>query len=88
MLLVSLSACGSALTIIFDGGFADTSGVDADKDVDETADMFKDLLKKKKKKSSKKDEEKEEEVPADDGEFDPSALKKKKYVHIYISCTL
>ncbi|KAF2275422.1 uncharacterized protein EI97DRAFT_434262 [Westerdykella ornata] len=48
-----------------------------DKEVDEVTDMFKDLAKKKKKKSSKP-KEGEEEAPAADGEFDPSALKKKK----------
>lgn len=50
---------------------------DADKEVDEVTDMFKDLAKKKKKKSSKP-KEGEDEAPAADGEFDPSALKKKK----------
>ncbi|ORY14934.1 domain found in IF2B/IF5-domain-containing protein [Clohesyomyces aquaticus] len=50
---------------------------DAEKEVDEVTDMFKDLAKKKKKKSSKPKEGEEEAVAAD-GEFDPSALKKKK----------
>ncbi|KAF2267215.1 eukaryotic translation initiation factor 2 beta subunit [Lojkania enalia] len=50
----------------------------ADKDVDEVTDMFKDLAKKKKKKSSKSKEGGEEEAVAADGEFDPTALKKKK----------
>ncbi|KAF2183132.1 eukaryotic translation initiation factor 2 subunit beta [Zopfia rhizophila CBS 207.26] len=49
---------------------------DADKEVDEVTDMFKDLAKKKKKKSKPK--EGDEEAVAADGEFDPSALKKKK----------
>lgn len=41
--------------------------------------MFKGLSKKKKSKKSKDTEEGEEgEAPAGDGEFDPSALKKKK----------
>ncbi|KAF1993078.1 hypothetical protein P154DRAFT_451208 [Amniculicola lignicola CBS 123094] len=56
---------------------AESHAADADKDVDEVTDMFKDLTKKKKKKSSKT-KEGEEEGAAADGEFDPSALKKKK----------
>lgn len=48
-----------------------------DKDVDEVADMLKDLGKKKKKPKKAKEDE-EAEAPAADGEFDPSALKKKK----------
>ncbi|KAF2009272.1 translational initiation factor 2 beta [Aaosphaeria arxii CBS 175.79] len=48
---------------------------DADKEVDEVTDMFKDLAKKKKKKPKKEDAD---DAVAADGEFDPSALKKKK----------
>ena len=48
-----------------------------DKDVDEVTDMFKGLSKKKKPKKPKDGEG--AEVPlAADGDFDPSALKKKK----------
>jgi translation initiation factor 2 subunit 2 len=48
-------------------------------DVDEVTEMFKGLSKKKKSKKSKDTEAGEgEETPAADGEFDPSALKKKK----------
>ncbi|OQD76859.1 hypothetical protein PENDEC_c003G03261 [Penicillium decumbens] len=48
-------------------------------DVDEVTEMFKGLSKKKKSKKSKDSEGGEgEETPAADGEFDPSALKKKK----------
>lgn len=46
--------------------------------VDEVTDMFKDLAKKKKKKSIKSKDGEDAEIPAGDGEFDPSALKKKK----------
>lgn len=48
----------------------------SDDKVDELTDMFKDLKKKKKKSSKAK--EGEEDGAAADGEFDPSALKKKK----------
>jgi translation initiation factor 2 subunit 2 len=51
----------------------------AENDVDEVTEMFKGLSKKKKSKKSKDTEAGEgEETPAADGEFDPSALKKKK----------
>lgn len=51
-----------------------------DKEVDEMTDMFKDLAKKKKKKSKtpKEGEEGAADGVTADGEFDPSALKKKK----------
>ena len=55
-----------------------------DKEVDEVTDLFKGLAKKKKpssktsKKSKDADGEGTEEAPVGDGEFDPSALKKKK----------
>ena len=51
-----------------------------DKDVDEVTDLFKGLSKKKKTKKPKDAEagEGDEAAPAADGEFDPSALKKKK----------
>lgn len=50
-----------------------------DKEVDEVTEMFKGLSKKKKTKKPKDTEAGEdEETPAADGEFDPSALKKKK----------
>ena len=48
-------------------------------EVDEVTEMFKGLSKKKKSKKSKDTEGGEgDETPAADGEFDPSALKKKK----------
>ncbi|KAJ5114982.1 domain found in IF2B/IF5-domain-containing protein [Penicillium alfredii] len=51
----------------------------ADKEVDEVTDMFKGLSKKKKTKKTKDSDAAEgDEAPAADGEFDPSALKKKK----------
>lgn len=53
----------------------------ADKDVDEVTDLFKGLSKKKKSKKPKDGEavDASEEPPATvDGEFDPTALKKKK----------
>jgi len=52
-----------------------------DKDVDEVADLFKGLAKKKKSKKPKEGEATDggdEATPVADGEFDPSALKKKK----------
>ena len=53
----------------------------ADKDVDEVTDLFKGLAKKKKAKKPKEGEVVdggEEAVVTADGEFDPTALKKKK----------
>ncbi|KAJ5197926.1 domain found in IF2B/IF5-domain-containing protein [Penicillium cinerascens] len=51
----------------------------AENEVDEVTEMFKGLSKKKKSKKSKDTEGGEgDETPAADGEFDPSALKKKK----------
>ncbi|KAB8220485.1 domain found in IF2B/IF5-domain-containing protein [Aspergillus novoparasiticus] len=52
----------------------------ADKSVDEVTEMFKGLSKKKKTKKPKDAEagEGDEASPAADGEFDPTALKKKK----------
>ncbi|KAL8830800.1 MAG: hypothetical protein Q9191_001230 [Dirinaria sp. TL-2023a] len=55
--------------------------VTSDKAVDEVTDMFKGLAKKKKSKKPKDGEDKsagDEATPAADGEFDPTALKKKK----------
>ncbi|KAL2219401.1 domain found in IF2B/IF5-domain-containing protein [Thermoascus aurantiacus ATCC 26904] len=51
-----------------------------DKEVDEVTELFKGLAKKKKSKKTKEAEagEGEEAAPAADGEFDPTALKKKK----------
>ncbi|KAL4897715.1 domain found in IF2B/IF5-domain-containing protein [Aspergillus ambiguus] len=51
-----------------------------DKSVDEVTELFKGLSKKKKTKKPKDAEagEGDEASPAGDGEFDPSALKKKK----------
>ena len=52
-----------------------------DKEVDEVTDLFKGLAKKKKSKKPKDGEAVEggeEGTPAADGEFDPTALKKKK----------
>ena len=52
-----------------------------DKDVDEVTDLFKGLSKKKKSKKPKDGDiadGADETTPAADGEFDPSALKKKK----------
>ncbi|KAI9881606.1 MAG: hypothetical protein M1830_000170 [Pleopsidium flavum] len=52
-----------------------------DKDVDEVTDLFKGLAKKKKSKKPKESDTADgtdEAVPAADGEFDPTALKKKK----------
>ncbi|MCJ1471438.1 hypothetical protein MMC13_000077 [Lambiella insularis] len=52
-----------------------------DKDVDEVTDLFKGLAKKKKSKKPKEGEVADganEAGPAADGEFDPTALKKKK----------
>lgn len=51
-----------------------------DKEVDEVTEMFKGLSKKKKTKKPKDSEggEGDDSTPAADGEFDPSALKKKK----------
>lgn len=49
--------------------------------VDEVTESFDDLALKKKKKSSKKkttEDEEAAEAPAEDAEFDPTALKKKK----------
>lgn len=57
------------------------AAVTADKDVDEVTDLFKGLSKKKKSKKPKDGEavDASEEPPATvDGEFDPTALKKKK----------
>ncbi|GAB1208865.1 hypothetical protein APSETT445_007630 [Aspergillus pseudonomiae] len=53
---------------------------EADKSVDEVTEMFKGLSKKKKTKKPKDAEagEGDEASPAADGEFDPTALKKKK----------
>ena len=54
--------------------------------VDEVTDMFKGLAKKKKSKKVEDEvrrevkEEADEAPPAADGEFDPTALKKKKKV--------
>lgn len=53
----------------------------ADKDVDEVTDLFKGLSKKKKSKKPKEGDAadaSEEPAAAADGEFDPTALKKKK----------
>ncbi|KAF7590748.1 hypothetical protein BBP40_002486 [Aspergillus hancockii] len=52
----------------------------ADKSVDEVTELFKGLSKKKKTKKPKDAEagEGDEASPAADGEFDPTALKKKK----------
>ncbi|KAJ5296742.1 succinate dehydrogenase flavoprotein subunit [Penicillium atrosanguineum] len=62
-----------------DSGPANTSYPHTENDVDEVTEMFKGLSKKKKTKKSKDTEAGEgEETPAADGEFDPSALKKKK----------
>ncbi|KAB8073734.1 domain found in IF2B/IF5-domain-containing protein [Aspergillus leporis] len=54
--------------------------VTADKSVDEVTELFKGLSKKKKTKKPKDAEagEGDEASPAADGEFDPTALKKKK----------
>ena len=52
-----------------------------DKEVDEVTDLFKGLAKKKKSKKPKEGEAVDggdEPTPAADGEFDPTALKKKK----------
>lgn len=51
-----------------------------DREVDEVTELFKGLAKKKKSKKTKEAEagEGEEAAPAADGEFDPTALKKKK----------
>lgn len=51
-----------------------------DKQVDEVTEMFKGLSKKKKTKKPKDSEagDGEDSKPAADGEFDPSALKKKR----------
>jgi len=62
-----------------DSGPANGPYPHAENDVDEVTEMFKGLSKKKKTKKSKDTEGGEgEETPAADGEFDPSALKKKK----------
>lgn len=62
-----------------DSGPANASYPHTENDVDEVTEMFKGLSKKKKTKKSKDSEAGEgEETPAADGEFDPSALKKKK----------
>ncbi|CEL07384.1 Putative Translational initiation factor 2 beta (AFU_orthologue; AFUA_3G08600) [Aspergillus calidoustus] len=50
----------------------------ADKAVDEVTDLFKGLSKKKKTKKPKDDAADDEAPAAADGEFDPTALKKKK----------
>lgn len=57
------------------------AAVTADKDVDEVTDLFKGLSKKKKSKKPKDGEAadaSEEPAATADGEFDPTALKKKK----------
>ncbi|KAJ5668099.1 domain found in IF2B/IF5-domain-containing protein [Penicillium maclennaniae] len=62
-----------------DSGPANGAYPHTENDVDEVTEMFKGLSKKKKSKKSKDSEAGEgEETPAADGEFDPSALKKKK----------
>lgn len=60
-------------------GPANKTYTNIDQEVDEVTEMFKGLSKKKKTKKPKETEGEEgEETPAADGEFDPSALKKKK----------
>ena len=57
---------------------SDHSPTPADKDVDELNDLFKGLSKKKKSKKPKEGEATEATNGIPDGEFDPSALGKKK----------